>query len=75
MEYYEKVEEQSSLYWTPSMTSRIIITDGNQDENILGDAIFLTQLTDSNGKINFSWNEYQEGDLYLTCHKTKLQTL
>ena len=69
MEYYENGGGAvASLYWTPPGQAESLL-HGDQDENILGDAIFLTQLTDSNGKINFSWNEYQEGDLYLTVTK------
>jgi hypothetical protein len=33
------------------------------------DLIFQTKLTDSEGKVSFSWDEYQEGDLYVTVTK------
>ena len=40
-----------------------------KQQNSLGDAIFLTDLTGPDGKVSFSWNEYQEGDLFLTVTK------
>ena len=69
MEYYENGGgATANLYWTPPGQSESLI-HGNQDQNILDDAIFLTKLTDSQGRINFLWNEYQEGDLFLTVTK------
>ena len=69
MEYYENGGgATASLYWTPPGQVESLV-HGDQEQNILGDAIFLTKLTDSNGKINFSWDEYQEGDLYITVTK------
>ena len=65
MEYYENGGGAvAGLYWTPPGQSESLV-HGDQDENIADDAIFLTKLTDKNGKINFLWDEYQEGDMFL----------
>ena len=69
MEYYENGGgATASLYWTPPGQAESLV-HGDQEQNIIGDAIFLTKLSDENGKINFSWDEYQEGDLYVTVTK------
>ncbi len=69
MEYYENGGgATASLYWTPPGQAESLV-HGVQDQNIIGDAIFITKLSDDNGKINFTWDEYQEGDLYLTVTK------
>ena len=69
MEYYENGGGAvAGLYWTPPGQSESLV-HGDQDENIADDAIFLTKLTDENGKINFLWDEYQEGDMFITVTK------
>ena len=69
LEYYENGGGAvASLYWTPPGQSESLV-HGEQAENITDDAIFLTKLTDENGKINFSWDEHQDGDLFITATK------
>ena len=68
MEYYENGGGAvASLYWTPPGGTESLVLQNDAVEN--SDAIFLTDLTDSDGKISFSWDEYQEGDLYVTVTK------
>ncbi len=75
MEYYENGGGAvASLFWTPPGQAESLV-HGDQDQDVIGDAIFLTKLTDSNGKIDFSWDEYQEGDLYLTVTKRNYRPL
>ena len=69
MEYYENGGgATANLYWTPPGQSESLV-HGDQQQNSLGDAIFLTDLTGPDGRVSFSWNEYQEGDLFLTVTK------
>jgi len=68
MEYYENGGGAvASLYWTPPGGTESLVLQNDAVEN--SDAIFLTDLTDSDGKISFLWDEYQEGDLYVTVTK------
>ena len=68
MEYYENGGGAvASLYWTPPGQTESLVLQNDPVEN--SDAIFITKLTDSDGRINFSWNEYQEGELYVTITK------
>ena len=68
MEYYENGGGAlASLYWTPPGGSESLVLQND----LVGtdDVIFITQLTDSDGRVSFSWDEYQEGNLYLTATK------
>ena len=68
MEYYENGGGAvASLYWTPPGGTESLVLQNDAVEN--SDAIFLTDLTDLDGKISFLWDEYQEGDLYVTVTK------
>ena len=68
MEYYENGGgAAASLYWTPPGGNESLVLQNDPVEN--SDAIFITKLTDSNGRVSFSWDEYQEGDLYVTAIK------
>ena len=68
MEYYENGGGAvASLYWTPPGATESLVLQNDPVEN--SDAIFTTKLTDSDGRVSFSWNEYQEGDLYVTAIK------
>tara|TARA_B100001142_G_scaffold136277_1_gene137724 strand:- start:494 stop:4462 length:3969 start_codon:yes stop_codon:yes gene_type:complete len=68
MEYYENGGGAvASLYWTPPGGNESLVLQNDPVEN--SDAIFITKLTDSNGRVSFSWDEYQEGDLYVTATK------
>ena len=68
MEYYENGGGAvSSLYWTPPGGSESLVLQNDPVQN--SDAIFITKLTGSDGRVSFEWNEYQEGDLYITATK------
>jgi len=68
MEYFENGGgANASLYWTPPGQTESLVLQNEPTEN--SDAIFITKLTDSEGRVNFSWNEYQEGNLYVTVTK------
>ena len=68
MEYYENGGGAvASLYWTPPGGIESLVLQNEAVEN--SDAIFITKLTDSQGRVNFSWDEYQEGELYVTVTK------
>ena len=70
MEYYENGGgANASLYWTPPGGIEALVLQSDSDPIEDYDIIFQTKLTDSEGKVNFSWNEYQEGDLYITITK------
>ena len=68
MEYYENGGgANASLYWTPPGQAESLVLQNEPVED--ADAIFITKLTDSDGRVNFLWNEYQEGELYVTATK------
>ena len=68
MEYYENGGgANASLYWTPPGSTESLVLQNDNIEN--DDAIFLTKLTDSEGRVSFSWDEYQEGNLHVTVIK------
>ncbi|MDB4126292.1 C25 family cysteine peptidase, partial [Candidatus Marinimicrobia bacterium] len=70
MEYFENGGgANASLYWTPPGATESLVLQNGDGPIESGDAIFATKLTDSNGRVNFSWDEYQEGDLYVTAIK------
>ena len=70
MEYYENGGgANASLYWTPPGGVESLVLESYSDPVEDHDVIFQTKLTDSDGKISFSWDEYQEGDLYVTVTK------
>ena len=68
MEYYENGGgANASLYWTPPGQTESLVLQSDSVED--SDAIFITKLTDSEGRVSFSWDEYQEGELYVTVTK------
>ena len=58
IEYYENGGgANASLYWTPPGGVEALVLQGDPVEDY--DLIFQTKLTDSEGKVSFSWDEYQ----------------